>query len=213
MDSRKKRVLAVLGIAAMLFAASVGVTQAFLTSMPAAVLNKVTPGALRVKLEETKWNPLKAKELVPGSCVDKDPTAVNTGSSEEWVFMKVTVPKKEIVEVDEHTKRKQERKNMQLFEFAASEEWELIEKDEKKNAAELIYGYRSILKPGEKSVPLFTQVKLVNYLEGELDIQEGLEIPVDVMSIQSNVCTPDTPLKRIYELYLKQKDEDRKEQQ
>lgn len=156
-----------------------------------------------VKVTEPEWEEEKGRELTPGSVIAKDPTVVNTGKNEAWVFLKVQIPIREIVLVDVETKRKQERAKAELFSFSSTENWKLVEKSADGKWVNYIFGYRSPLRAGGKTEPLFREVTLVNYLEGELDDSEALMIPIEAMAIQSNVCAEGTDLKMIFEEYLK----------
>lgn len=160
-----------------------------------------------MKIEEPGWKPENGTGLVPCGEVTKDPTAVNTGKNDAWIFLKVRVPVKEIILVDPETKRKQPAQEMALFSFEAAKDWELVEKSQKDGFEESIYGYQSVVKPGERTTPLFERVVLVNYLEGQLKPSEKLTIPVEAMAIQTGAATPEEGLKRIYEVYLEQEEE------
>ncbi len=160
-----------------------------------------------MRVEEPGWKPENGTGLVPGSEVIKDPTAVNTGKNDAWIFLKVRVPVKEIILADPQTKRKQPAQETALFSYEAAKDWELIEKSRKDGFEESIYGYRSVVKPGERTTPLFEKVVMVNYLEGQLKASEKLTIPIEAMAIQTGVTTPEEGLKRIYEVYLEQKEE------
>lgn len=202
---RKK--LSVLAGAAALALVFAGTTGAYLTHSPETLKNIITAGKIDVRVEEPAWRPENGTGLVPGCEVSKDPTAVNTGKNDAWIFLKVRVPVKKMITVDPETKRKQPAQEMALFSFAAAKDWELIEKNRKDGFEEFIYGYQSVVKPGEKTSPLFEKVVLVNYLEGQLKAAEKLTIPVEAMAIQTGVSTPEEGLKRIYEIYLEQKEE------
>lgn len=187
--------------------AAAGTTGAYLTHSPGTLKNIITAGKIDVKVEEPGWKSENGTGLVPGSETVKDPTAVNTGKNDAWIFLKVRVPVKEIILVDPETKRKQSAQETALFSFEAAKDWELIEKSRKDSFEESIYGYRSVVKPGERTTPLFEKVVLVNYLEGQLKASEKLTIPIEAMAIQTGVTTPEEGLKRIYEVYLEQKEE------
>lgn len=193
-----------------LFMASAQVTGAYLTSVPDALVNIITPGDIKVKLTEPQWDPQKGRELVPRSAVAKDPTATNTGKNEEWIFLKVSVPIRRIVVVDPDSKKKQEASEVELFSFSVLNGWKLVNEQRAENAMEYTYGYEKIVRPGESTAPLFSKVSLVNYLEGELDAEEELRLPVEAMSIQGSACPESANIKDIYEEYLRQIEENEK---
>ena len=71
-----------------------------------------------------------------------------------------------------------------------------------------VYGYPEILKPGEKTEPLFRNIRAVNYLEGDLKGDELLKVQVKAQVIQTNV--EGKSLSLIYQEFLKQEQTDQK---
>ena len=65
-----------------------------------------------------------------------------------------------------------------------------------------------ILKPGEKTEPLFRNIRAVNYLEGDLKGDELLKVQVKAQVIQTNV--EGKSLSLIYQEFLKQEQTDQK---
>jgi len=72
-----------------------------------------------------------------------------------------------------------------------------------------IYGYKSVLNPGESTTPLFRKLAAVSYLEGELDASVSYDVPVIASVIQEQDGSK--TMKEIYQEYLKQADIDQKE--
>lgn len=196
----EKLAAALLGIG--LFAASSGMTNAYMKANPEVLENMVTPVLVDVGLIEPLWNPENGQGLLPGSTVPKNPTAVNTGTSDAWMFLRISVPVKHIALVNTQSRRKEEAADVPLFSFTASKDWELIEQTPAKGRVDYVYGYRKILKPQEKTTPLFEEVRLVNYLEGELTADEVLEIPAEALAIQKHAGNEDAGLAEIYRVYL-----------
>ena len=85
-----------------------------------------------------------------------------------------------------------------------AEDWERISSERVQDSINYVYGYRQIIKPGEKTAPLFESVTLVNYLEGELIADDALQIPVQAAAVQDHVCAPGASLAEIYDVYLAQ---------
>lgn len=198
----EKAAAALLGIS--VFAVTAGATSAYLTSCPEQLENIISTGFLGIELKEPGWNAEKAKYLLPRSTVVKNPTLENTGNTPAWMFAKVSIPVRNIKLVEEETRRKTEKKKTELFSFQLLSGWEQISREVREENVEYVFGYPHIIAPGEQTPALFEEITMVNYLEGELDSREVLEIPVDAAAIQSNVCALDTPLASIYEIYLKQ---------
>lgn len=191
-----------LGIA--LFAVTSGMTSAYLTSYPEQLQNRIAPGFLGIELTEPDWNPSRAEALTPRSIVPKDPAPVNTGDTPVWMFLRVSIPIRNISLVDLQTCRRLEAAETELFSFTPLSGWELITQEEKGDQMQYVFGFREIVEPGQMTEPLFEQVTMVNYLEGELKETDTFEIPVEAVSIQSNVCEEGTPLAEVYQIYLQQ---------
>lgn len=202
MKTRLKSLVIAVTVLAV-FAASAGMTGAYLARSTEKLNNVITRGSIEVKVTEPGWLEENGRKLTPGSVIAKDPTVVNTGKNEAWVFLKVQIPVKEIVLVDTKTKKKQEPAKVELFSFSSTENWKLVEKNTEGEWVNYVFGYRSPLKAGGKTEPLFRNVTLVNYLEGEIDDGETLTLPIEAMAIQTNVCADGADLKVIFEEYLK----------
>lgn len=202
MTKYKKLMPAVMALA--IFASTAGGSYAYLTHSVGTLTNKFTPGSIDVDLKEDQWKPEEGKNLNPREVVAKDPTVENTGDNEEWVFLRVDVPVKNIHVVDSTTHRKQAAADTELFSFTADTGWEQISKEVSDGYAHYVYGYKTVVKPGEKTSALFDEVKMVNYLEGDIDKDEELKIPIETVAIQSNVEGSDEGLAKIYQQYLAQ---------
>ena len=129
----------------------------------------------------------------------------NTGSVNTWIFLKVKNPKKNIITVNNTSKRKNASANVELFSFTANSKWELLSKTESDSEVEYLYGYKDVVTPGQTTQSLFDSVTAVNYMEGSLGENDALNIPIEAMAIQWNVDKADVGLKKIYDYYLNQK--------
>ena len=108
--------------------------------------------------------------------------------------------------VDGQSKRKQAPALTELFAFQANENWELIERRESSDKADYVYGYRSLVQPRASTAPLFTEVQLVNYLEGELTREDLLKMPLEAVAVQDHTCPEGASLAEIYHVYLAQEE-------
>lgn len=194
--------MAIVFLGLSLFTASSGITSAYLADYPQFQQNVVTSGSVHVKLTEPEWSPEKAKDLAPGNVVPKNPIATNTGKNDAWIFLSFSIPVRHIALVDPASRRKMAPADTELFSFTAGDEWELIERTPKGGAVDYVYGYRQIVKPQESTAPVFAEVKLVNYLEGELTAKDVLQIPVRAIAVQDHVRPEGTDLAEIYRVYL-----------
>lgn len=208
-----KKYVRTLGVSALclaVFGVSTGVSGAYLTKSVNELNNVITPGSVEIDLTEPDWNPENGKDLVPREIAAKDPTVTNTGKNDAWVFLRVDLPIRHISIVDHETKRKEEAADTELFLFTPEETWTLISKTTDSSNAHYVYGHNTIVKPGETTKPLFTDITFVNVLEGELNETEKFIIPIQAVAIQSNVDTAGEGLEAIYKDYLEQEDADRK---
>ena len=189
---RKKRsFLAVVGllVGTMSFA---GGTAAYLSKSAGEVKNVFTAGSVKAQLTEAHWDTQKASKVYPGQILEKDPVV------------------KSIAVLDGSTGRKTIRENRELFTFQADEtKWTLLYQEKTSGNKKYIYGYKSVLNPGESTTPLFRKLAAVSYLEGELDASVSYDVPVIASVIQEQDGSK--TMKEIYQEYLKQADIDQKE--
>lgn len=207
---RKKRsFLAVMGllVGTMSFA---GGTAAYLSKSAGEVKNVFTAGSVKAHLTEAHWDTQKASKVYPGQILEKDPVVKNIGENSANVFLEVNVPMRSIAVLDGSTGRKTIRENRELFTFQADEtKWTLLYQEKTSGNKKYIYGYKSVLNPGESTTPLFRKLAAVSYLEGELDASVSYDVPVIASVIQEQDGSK--TMKEIYQEYLKQADIDQKE--
>lgn len=203
---RKKILL--LGLTAAVGCSTFGLTMAYMSDKDQTT-NVITVGDVTVDLTETNWKPETGVNILPRTEVAKNPEVTNTGSVDAWIFLKVRSPKKNIITVDNKTKRKKPAADVELFSFTPNSKWELVSKTDKGSEMEYVYGYKDIVKTKEKTQSLFNSVTMVNYLEGSIDKKEKLTLPVEAMAVQWNVDKKDVGLKKIYDYYLNQDKHDK----
>ncbi len=204
MLNKFKKKLLLLVLTAAVGCSTFGLTMAYMTDSEQNT-NVITVGDVTVDLTETKWNPENGKDILPLETVEKNPQVTNTGSVNTWIFLKVKNPKKNIITVNNTSKRKNASANVELFSFTANSEWELLSKTESDSEVEYLYGYKDVVTPGQTTQSLFDSVTAVNYMEGSLGENDALNIPIEAMAIQWNVDKADVGLKKIYDYYLNQK--------
>lgn len=208
-NMHSKLIMAAAAILA-LAAAGTGASVAWMTDAHQAE-NVITIGDVSIDLTEDEWNPEEGEDLIPQAVIPKNPEVTNTGSLDAWVFLRVSIPVRNISVVDPDTQRKLPAADTELFTFEPDGNWELVSEVVSADTAEYVYGYETTVAPGESTTELFREVKLVNYLEGELDTEEKFVIPVEAVAIQWNVEQADAGLERIYGEYLKQEETNEKE--
>lgn len=200
---KTEKIMAVL-LGISLFAASSGITSAYLHSYPDTLYNVVSADVVNVRLTEPDWDPERASGLTPGSVVPKNPCAVNIGNHDAWIFLRLSIPIRHIALVNVDSRRREEAGDTPLFSFAASDGWQLIQQSVSNGAQHYVYGYKTLVKPQEQTQALFEKVTLVPYLEGELSDKEKLQIPLEAAAVQDKTCPAGASLSDIYQIYLQE---------
>lgn len=205
-ETIKKYYVLLLAVAGCMgvFGCSAGVTCAFLQKSTEDLHNTITPGSIDVLLTEPLWRKEEGENTVPGQTVSKNPIAWNTGENDSWIFLEVEVPVKTIRLVDPETGKKTPETETELLSFKAENSWQLVDRVKEMDKIRYVYGYKEIVKAGNSTDPLFHGVTAVNYLEGELDPDEILKMPVKALSVQSGVEPAEEGLAAIYQRYLSQ---------
>ena len=187
-----------------------GATAAYLSKSTGEKNNVFTVGSVSAQITETLWDKEKALQVYPGQALQKNPAVENTGENNAYVFLEVTIPKRNISVLDSSTGKKTTKENRELFTFQAnSDMWTLLKQNESSASKNYIYGYKSVLEPGEVTAPLFQELVAAAYVEGELDAEEDFEVPVTASVIQEQETNKTEG--EIYQEFLKQYNADRKE--
>ncbi len=144
----KKKALLMVLAAALIVAASIGGTLAWLTSND-SMTNTFTVGDLNIDLTETTW--VANAKIVPGVSIPKNPAVtVETGSESADVYISVTVPAS--------------LQNSKItFNVGSSWTWD---------AAKGCYKYNSAVAADASTDPLFTTVKIGDLTETEMEAIE-----------------------------------------
>ncbi len=149
--------------------------------------NKFTVGNVSIELTEPNWNEENGKNIVPGETIAKDPQIENTGLNDAYVYIMVTVPKKDQITVNEDGE-KVVKDNFQLFTYDVNENWTLIKSksDDANENNYYVYAYNTTLTPNVTTEPLFTEVTFANIVSDQISSTEELEILVNGYAIQSD---------------------------
>ena len=206
---RKKYLLAVgAGIAGIMVSA--GGTAAYLSKSVNEARNVFTAGSVSAQLTEAHWDAVLAGKTYPGQVLKKDPAVENTGENDANVFLEVNIPLQSISILDQNTGKKLLKENRELFRFQADDsKWMLLSKEQTQGNRKYVYGYKAVLKPGETTVPLFQEIAMVPYLEGELDTSKSYDVSVIASVIQKQ--DDGKTMKEVYQEYIKQYENDKRE--
>lgn len=197
-NHKKRKMIGYAFIGSLLSLTSMVGTQAFLVRGSDKLINRITPGNVAVVLTEPHWEPEKGEHLMPGEIVAKDPMVKNRGSLDAWMFVRVSVPKGNIICVDPVSHRKTEKKKTELLKFQSKDSWELMERKEEDEVTEYIYGYKKMLASQAVTESLFDRIQIVNYLEGELAPEEKIELPIEAYAVQGSVANGENALSEAF---------------
>lgn len=107
----KKKVIATVTACGLVAAMSVGGALAYLTDNEAHTNVVQMSGNIRIDLVEEHWDttdtdsdgvPDKSEKVVPNQEINKDPKVINTGENPTFVFLRMTVPVKDVTRVTDN---------------------------------------------------------------------------------------------------------------
>lgn len=207
--------------AALTAVVGVGGIMAYLTDTDNAV-NNFTLGKVEIEETEPNWDP-DPEGVTPNMELEKDPTVVNKGNVDAFVFQTVSVPVADVVTVNEDG-TKNPKTQHELFEYTLASGWYEIGHRDVTNAGGKVvervhlYAYGSssamtVLKPGASTPAVFTKVKYINVIEGSTDnngvVLDGSTQQVDVTAygIQTSDINGDiTDPEGVWKVYANQND-------
>ena len=167
---------------------AVGTATAFFTDRD-GVSNIFTVGNIDISLEEPGWDPEKGKDMTPMEEVDKDPTVVNEGANEAYVFVRVSVPRALAATAGQNGEYVK-AEVQDLFRYDLNQGWTQVKSEIEDGKSIYTYGYtgddgnmRSLAK-ASRTEPVFDSVSLINLIEGQLDGSQ-LTIEVEALAIQT----------------------------
>lgn len=206
----KRKMFFIISGCVLLTVLAVGVTFAYLNDRKTAD-NVFTVGDVYLKIEEPNYPEQESsRKMVAYSKVSKDPIIKNTGTNDEFVFMKVTVPLEEVTLITDGTKG--EKQKQEIFNIISNDEnkktltenpgfsynsdWLYIESQTSGNTASYVFAYKKILLASVNTTadtinrvetePLFDEVQLKGVLEGDI-LENALEnIKIEAYGIQSD---------------------------
>ena len=155
--------------------------------------NVVTMGAVEIELEEPSYPGNDSEEvhhIYPGQKIPKDPQVTNTGKNPAYIRQEVWIPLGD-VRVYNPEGGCMALEDTELVTYTLLDGWKeeesLREQVEWDGALYMrhIYSYNRILEPGEKTSPVFSELKVINLIEGEIPGGTLEKIPVKAHGIQS----------------------------
>lgn len=184
---------------------AVGSIAAYFTATDTATNNFEVE---KVDVQLTEPDYVDGTLITPNETIVKDPTVTNTGNTDEFVFVSVKVPFKNIVTA-QLDGTKNAAADTELFtwnagqakgvinaakgagEGAVNDGWVLVKTNVLADQVEYIYAYGSAnamtaLAPNASTVELFDSVTMCNAVEGQGLEESQVEIGVDVYAIQKS---------------------------
>ena len=201
-----KRKAAVIGLAALaMLGAGAGGTLAYLTDAETNT-NTFTAGQVKIDLVDAAYDAAaKAGEntdVVPGQEIGSNPHIENTGINDAITFLKVSVPVKNVTQVDNNgDKSAPANHELVFFKDAADKitdhannfdkDWvQLADKEEgtdlQGDTRTYVFGYKKAIAKDESTTSLFDKVQVMNVLEDELVPEAVQDIKVEAYAIQKD---------------------------
>lgn len=208
--NKKRTIFSIIAVCVLLAVFAVSVTFSYLNDRKTAD-NVFTVGDVYLKIEEPNYPEEESSRIMAAySKVSKDPIIKNTGTNDEFVFMKVTVPLEEVTLITDGTrgvKQKQEIFNIisndenkntltENPDFTYNSNWLYIENQTSGNTASYVFAYKKVLLASAnttadtisrvETVPLFDEVQLKGILEGDIPENAFENIQIEAYGIQSD---------------------------
>ena len=189
-------------------------TMAFFNSTDATT-NKFVGSRFDVMLTETKWDAEKAKSVIPGQELEKNPQITNKERTDGYVFLRVTVPgDTQMVDNDDGTPKDTAVTNVPMYKFMVSngdtpetfsvdtsfssdqlvhDHWQQVEVTFDSESKQFVYVYAyaenselTPLKQKEITEPLFDKLQLWNFNE-QFDPNVSHSVLVEALAIQTDI--------------------------
>ena len=230
--NKKRKIFLIASGCVLLVALTVGVTFSYLTDRKTAE-NVFTVGDVYLRIEEPHYpEQASSRIMVAYSKISKAPIIKNTGTNDEFVFMKVTVPLEDVTPINP-AGTKGEQNIQEIFniiskdpnpQHCADNNWVYIDKQTTDNTKSYVFAYNKVLLASShtdtetadriKTEPLFDEVQLKSILEGDIPENAVKNIKIEAYGIQSdrmygvpglNVESPtEQQLKDLYRIYVNQ---------
>ncbi len=162
------------------------------------ITNTFSIGNVRIRLTETEYPGNNVSLLVPNEEISKNPQVNNIGINSAFVFLKVSVPKREVITADAYgnctEKELQEifymktnENDVYKTEHSFSDSWIELEayREDREDTKTYVFGYENALGALKATEPLFDKVQLKNIIEQQIDPEQIQEITIKAYAVQS----------------------------
>lgn len=148
----------------------------------------------KVDVELTEPNYEDDQDVTPNETITKDPTVTNIGTTDEFVFLSVKVPYKNIITANADGTRNKAA-DTELFSYTINEGWTEVGTpaiDEENGIVEHIYVYGSsqactaLAPEATTENALFDSVTMCNAVEGQGLEETEADIDIQVYAVQTS---------------------------
>lgn len=208
---KKRKIFLIISVCVLLSVLTIGFTFSYLSDRKTAD-NVFTVGDVYLRIEEPNYpEQASGRITVAYSKVSKDPIIKNTGTNDEFVFMKVTVPLENVTLINSDG-TKGEKKIQEIFniiskdtnaqqcadnaDFSYNNNWVYIEKQTTDNTNSYVFAYNKVLLASANTdtdtvnrtstEPLFDEIQLKSILEGDISESAVENIKIEAYGIQSD---------------------------
>lgn len=185
----KKKIATLSAALGLSCVALIGGMSAYFTDAETAT-NEFTVGRVSLDLQEPNWEP--PTDITPNQTIEKDPQVQNDGINDEFIFLEVKVPYKNIITANPDGTRKAAA-DTELFSYTVNSGWTEIGTGVK-NAGEgvvthlYVYGTAEACTPlqkGSTTPTLFDTVTFCNAIEDQGLEETSQEIVINAYGIQT----------------------------
>lgn len=222
-DNKKtNKIILIVCIIAIISILGIWGISAYLTDTDTAT-NQFVVGQVKIELKEPSWEsatdldgngiPDYAENVVPNDTIQKDPQIKNIGNNSAYVYLKVTVPVKNVVVANNDGTLLNEGNptNTQLFTYNINNDWKEIVSARKENlnssneveSYTYVYYYNKALGGNETTTALFNTVTFANLVEGQAELG-SYQIDLNAYAIQSENLPNGTTIEGAYAIYMNQ---------
>ena len=164
--------------------------MAYLTNAD-SVSNTLNVGNVKIKLSEPNYSQPDEK-LVPAQTISKNPVITNIGKNDAVVFMKITVPVRNVKTVSDNGTTVKNAEPLEVFTFKSGENsgfnsnWFQLSETKETEKNTYVFGYNKKISKDEKTVSLFDSVTFINVLEGQIKQDSDLDIGIFAYGVQAD---------------------------
>lgn len=201
--AKQRKIFIILGICVTVVLMVIAGTLAFGQKVD-EVTNTFELGNVNILLTETEYPgnfDSEVTSIIPNAEVNKNPQIRNIGLNNSFVFLKITVPTKEVI-IAEPDGTLSEKKIQELFflkrndtdmytaQNSFNENWvELFTLEEGQDYTSTtrtyVFGYKNSISPLEVTNALFDKVQLKNLVNNEVSYTDLQNIKVEAFGVQT----------------------------